>query len=56
MSISSAYGDRKTFLYNLNGDYNKIVVISDTHINEDLKQQMCDFAGKNSKKILFVEV
>ena len=56
MSISSAYGDRKTFLYNLNGDYNKIVMISDTYINEDLKQQMCDFAGKNNKKILFVEV
>lgn len=56
ISISSAYGDRKTFLYNISGDYNKIVVIADTYMNEDFKQQMCDLAGKNNKKILFVEV
>ena len=57
ITIPSAYEEsRQTYLYNMNGDYNKIVVISDVNMSIKFKQALMDFAEKNHKDIFFIEV
>ena len=57
ITLPSAYEEsRQTYLYNMNGDYNKIVVISDVHMTNKFKCALKQFADKNNKKIFFTEI
>ena len=57
INLPSAYDEnRETYLYNMNGDYNKIVVISDVNMTNRFKQSLNDFANKNHKDIIFIEI
>ena len=57
ITLPSAYEDgRQTYLYNMNGNYNKMVVVSDVNMSLKFKQALMDFAEKNHKEIFFVEV
>lgn len=57
ITLPSAYEEgRQTYLYNMNGDYNKMVVVSDAKMSKKFKQALMDFAEKNHKEIFFVEV
>lgn len=57
ITLPSAYEEsRQTYLYNMNGDYNIIVVISDCRMTGKFKNALKDFADKNNKKIIFIEV
>lgn len=56
ITLPSAYSkDRQTYLYNMNSDYNKIVVITDGK-NEQFYQALNEFANRNKKKIYFYSV
>ena len=57
ITLPSAYEEsRQTYLYNMNGDYNKIVVVSDVHMSNKFKYALKDFAEKNNKVLMFVEI
>ena len=57
ITLPSAYDkDRQTYLYNMNDDYSKIVVISDVNMTLEFKQAITEFAVKNSKKVYFITV
>ena len=57
ITLPSAYEEsRQTYLYNMNGDYNKIVVVSDVHMTNKFKCALKDFAEKNNKVLIFVEI
>jgi hypothetical protein len=57
ITLPSAYDkDRQTYLYNMNDDYSKIVVISDVNMTLEFKQAITEFAVKNLKKVYFITV
>ena len=57
ITLPSAYDkDRQTYLYNMNDDYSKIIVISDVNMTLEFKQAITEFAVKNSKKVYFITV
>ena len=55
--VHSAYDDdRVTYLYNMYGDYNKILVITDAHMRNKFPVSLVEFANRNNKEIFFVEI
>lgn len=57
ITLPSAYDkDRQTYLYNMNDDYSKIVVISDVNMTLEFKQAITEFGVNNSKKVYFITV
>lgn len=55
--LPSAYDkERQTYLYNMFGDYNKIVVISDVKMTKEFKNSLILFSNENDKEIFFVEL
>lgn len=57
ITLPSAYDkERQTYLYNMFGDYNKIVVISDVKMTKEFKNSLILFSNENDKEIFFVEL
>lgn len=57
ITLPSAYEEnRQTYLYNMSGNYNKIIVISDVNMTNNFKQSLILFAQENNKEISFVEI
>ena len=55
--IPSAYdASRKTFLYNMKGDYNKIIVISDTDMTHEFKSAMMAYCSEHGKQFWAVQL
>lgn len=57
ITLPSAYEEgRQTYLYNMRGNYNKIIVITDGIMTEGFVNALCSFSEKNGKEIIFVKV
>ena len=57
ITLPSAYEkNRQTYLYNMIGNYDKIIVISDCKMTSDFKQALTLFSNENNKEIIFIEV
>lgn len=57
ITLPSAYNkDRVTYLYNLKGNYNKIIVFSDVNMTEDFRKSLAKFAEENKKEIIFIKI
>lgn len=53
--LPSAYDShRQTYLYNMNGAYKKILVVSDVEMSNGFVEAMTQFAKNNNKQIYFV--
>ncbi len=57
ITLPSVYEkDRQTYLYNMNDDYSKIIVVSDVNMTLEFKQAITEFANKNSKNVYFITI